>query len=81
MGKCERVWLELGVAPGEEVDATVHLYESIPGTHLPDIARYESNTAGLGGADGYEQLHPLTRDAAGLLMGEPDLGRELDARC
>jgi hypothetical protein len=70
---------ELGVMLGEQVEAVVHLYESIPGTRLPDIARLEKNTPGLGAREGYEQLHPLTRDAAGLLLGEPQLGREVDA--
>jgi len=71
---------ELGVAPGEEVEAVVHLYESIPGTHLPDISRLDENTPGLGTQGGYGQLHPLTREAAGLLLGEPELGREVDHR-
>jgi hypothetical protein len=34
---------KLGVAPGEEVEGIVHLYESIPGTHLTDISRLEEN--------------------------------------
>jgi len=71
---------ELGLAPGEEVEALVHLYESIPGTHLPDISRLDENTPGLGTQGGYEQLHPLTREAAGVLLGEPELGREVDPR-
>jgi hypothetical protein len=71
---------ELGVAPGEEVEAVVHLYESIAGTHLPDIARLDEDAPGLGVQDGYEQLHPLTPAAAGVLLGEPELGREVDPR-
>ncbi len=71
---------ELGVMPGEQVEAVVHLYESIPGARLPDIARLEKNTPGLGVREGYEQLHPLTREAAALLLGEPQLGREVDHR-
>jgi hypothetical protein len=70
---------ELGVAPGEEVEAVVHLYESIAGTHLPDIARLD-DAPGLGVQDGYQQLHPLTPTAAGVLLGEPELGREVDPR-
>jgi hypothetical protein len=69
---------ELGVAPGEEVEAVVHLYEAIPGTRLSDIARLDEDAPGLKAQDGYEQLHPLTRDAAAQLLGEPDLGREVD---
>lgn len=70
----------LGVAPGEEVEATVHLYESIPGTHLTDISRLEESSLGLTSQDGYEQLHPLTSEAAGLLLGEPELGRDVDQK-
>jgi hypothetical protein len=71
---------ELGVEPGEEVDAMMHLYESIPGTRVSDIARLDEDTPGLDSQLGYEQLHPLTPDAAGLLLGEPGLGREVDTR-
>ena len=71
---------KFGVAPGEEVEAIVHLYESIPGTYLTDISRLEENNLGLNTQDGYEQLHPLTSDAAGLLLGEPELGRDVDPR-
>ncbi len=71
---------KLGVAPGEEFEAIVHLYESIPGTRLTDISRLEENSTGLDTQDAYEQLHPLTTDAAGLLLGEPELGRDVDPR-
>jgi hypothetical protein len=71
---------ELGVPPGEEIEAVVHLYESIPGTRLPDIARLEHDAPGLGASEGHQQLHPLTREAAGILLGEPELGREVDPR-
>jgi hypothetical protein len=70
---------EMGIAPGEELEAVVHLYEALPGTHLPDIARLERNTPGLGTPQAYAQLHPLTREAASVLLGEPDLGRDVDA--
>lgn len=68
---------QLGVEPGEEVDAFVHLYEAIPGTNLSDISRLEENTAGLDNGNG--QLHPLTIEAAELLLGEPGLGREIES--
>ncbi|HSJ97395.1 MAG TPA: hypothetical protein VLC53_09995, partial [Myxococcota bacterium] len=75
---------QLGVEPGEEVEALVHLYEALPGTRLPELARLEEHTPGLGEAEGYRQLHPLTEEAAGVLLGEVELGRdpvsaELDA--
>ncbi|RXA20228.1 hypothetical protein EQO05_06515 [Methanosarcina sp. MSH10X1] len=71
---------KLGIEPGEEVEAIVHLYESIPGTRLTDISRLEENNPGLSTQDGYEQLHPLTTNASGILLGEPQLGRDTDSR-
>lgn len=70
---------QLGVAPGEELDAIVHLYETIPGTRLPDVARLEAHIPGLGSAEAQAQLHPLTREAAAALLGEAQLGREQSA--
>jgi hypothetical protein len=70
---------ELGVMPGEEVEAFAHLYEAMPGTHLQGIARLEENTPGLNVLDGYKQLHPLTPEAAEFLLGEPELGREVES--
>jgi hypothetical protein len=69
---------QMGVEEGAEVEAEVHLYETLPGTVLPDIARAESETAGPGGLpQGEAQLHPLTPKAAGLLLGEPRMGRHV----
>ena len=61
---------------GSEVEAEVRLYETLPGATLADIAREESE-----GATGMSesQLHPLTPQAAGLLLGEPRLGRHMPA--
>jgi hypothetical protein len=72
---------QLGMMPGSDVEAEVHLYESIPGTMLPELTRLETNTPGLGSNTeaSYGQLHPLTPEAAGMLLGEPGLGRPLDA--
>jgi len=69
---------ELGVTIGEEVDAVVHLYEAIAGTSLADIARLDDDAPGLGTVAAVEQLHPLTREAAAVLLGEPRLGRDVD---
>jgi hypothetical protein len=73
---------QLGVEEGEEVEAEVHLYETLPGTTLADIAREESETPGMGpaGAKGAAQLHPLTPKAAGMLLGEPRMGRNVPPR-
>lgn len=66
---------QLGVEEGAEVEAEVSLYETLPGTTLPDIAREESETPAAAKATSAAQLHPLTPKAAGLLLGEPKLGR------
>ncbi len=68
---------QLGVEEGGEVEAEVHLYETLPGTTLPDIARQESETPTLHGvgAQNAAHLHPLTPKAAGMLFGEPRMGR------
>lgn len=71
---------QLGIAPGEEVEAFVHLYEAIPGTTRSYIARHEEHTPGLGSANRHDQLHPLSREASTLLLDEPSLGRDADAR-
>ena len=73
---------QYGLAAGTELEATVHLFEAIPGTTLPQISRYENNTPGLGatGKQTYTQLHPLTPEAAGMLFGEPGLGRSMPNR-
>jgi hypothetical protein len=68
---------QLGVEEGAEVEAEVSLYETLPGTTLPDIAREESETPGQGSAMSAAQLHPLTPKAAGLLLGEPRMGRNV----
>ncbi|NYT02121.1 MAG: hypothetical protein GKC10_05125, partial [Methanosarcinales archaeon] len=73
----EQLYME---APGDDVEARVHLFESMPETMLSDLARAEENTLGLGSPEAYTQLHPLTPEAAGLLLGEPGLGREVDPR-
>jgi hypothetical protein len=70
---------QLGVEEGAEVEAELQLFETLPGTTLPDIAREESETPGgrMTGAQSAEQLHPLTPTAAGMLFGEPRMGRHL----
>ena len=70
---------QFGVEEGAEVEAEVHLYETLPGTTLPDIAREESETPGIAARAhrAPAQLHPLTPKAAGLLLGEPRMGRDV----
>ena len=61
------------------VQARLHLYQAIPGTRLGRIARAERAVPGLGPAAtaAHTELHPLTREAAGALLGEPELGAEV----
>jgi len=70
---------QLGVEEGAEVEGEVELFETLPGTTLSDIARAESETSGVhaDGAPNEAQLHPLTPRAAGLLFGQPRMGRHL----
>jgi hypothetical protein len=72
----------LRLSKGRSHEATIHLYETMPGTDLQDISRAETGVQGLGPATGpaWMQLHPLTQEAAGMLLGEPALGRDVPAR-
>jgi hypothetical protein len=72
----------LGITTGRSLEAQIHLYEAMPGTSLQDICKTENQVAGLGTASkpACSQLHPLTPEAAGLLLGEPGLGREVPDR-
>ena len=65
---------QLGLEPGEELEAQVHLYETLPGTLLGEVARLESNG---NGPAAMAEFHPLTREAAALLVQEPGLGRAM----
>lgn len=69
---------QMGVAPGEEVEAALHLFEATPGMRLFDIPRQDEEMAKLNLINGYEQLHPLSNEAAGLLLGIPEAGRVID---
>lgn len=72
---------QLGLPDGAEVQAQLNLYETLPGTSLADIARGEHETFGTGVSDeaNAAQLHPLTPQAAAVLLGRPGLGRPLPA--
>ena len=70
---------QLGLPEGEDVEAEIHLFETITGSTARDVARLESETLGLGAGDGVtvSQLQPLTPEAAEVLLGKPGLGRPL----
>jgi hypothetical protein len=57
------------------VDAQAHLYEAIPGTTLERLTALERD--GAGPDQGEADYHPLSTEAAGFLLGEPGLGRDV----
>ncbi len=70
---------QLGHDAGFDLEATVHLFEATLGDTLPQISRNEMNTPGLGSPEDYvySQIHPLTPVTAGILFGQPGLGRAM----
>jgi hypothetical protein len=71
-GTLESRLLDRG-APRWPVTAEVHLYEALPGTQLGHLTQDETTLDGER-PDAVE-YQPLTPDVAGLLLGEPALGR------
>jgi hypothetical protein len=71
----------LGITVDRPTTARVHLYEAISGTRLSAVALHERGVAGLGSArrHAWSLFHPLTTEAAGLLLKEPGLGRTVPA--
>ena len=67
----------LGLRLGRALKARIHLYEAIPGTRLSQIGQGEAHVPGLKMSAARSQLHPLTPAAAGMLLGEAGLGREV----
>jgi hypothetical protein len=67
---------QYAIAPGEELESQIHLYEAMPGMRLSDIVRGEEVIAKADGGNGFNELNPLTRDAAALLLDQPELGRD-----
>jgi hypothetical protein len=54
----------------------VHIYETLPGTHLGHIAEFEGEP-GASAGETLDELQPLTPEAAAMLVREPRLGRPL----
>ncbi|HYD53926.1 MAG TPA: hypothetical protein VEA99_14915, partial [Gemmatimonadaceae bacterium] len=69
----------MGLPLREPVKARVHLYEAIPGTRLSLVALHERGVPGLGShrRAAWSLFHPLTPEAAGVLLQEPGLGRAI----
>jgi hypothetical protein len=75
-GNVESMLLDRGVS-GWPVNAEVHLYETLPNaTHLGHIAQFEGEGAAPM-SETLADLHPLTPEAAAMLVREPGLGRPL----
>lgn len=69
---------KLSLDPTKPIQAKVHLYETIPGTKLSKISKFE-NIPGFNASQPFAwvQLHPLTPQAASLLLKEPALGKDI----
>ena len=72
---------KLGLDPSKPISAKVHLYEALGGTMLSKISKFE-NLPGLNANQPYSwvQLHPLTKQAASLLLKEPALGKKMEPK-
>jgi hypothetical protein len=73
---------KLSLPADRPVAARLHLYEAVAGSTLPDIAMHEKNVRGLGSSrrEAWSLIHPLTPEAAGILLKEPGLGRAVDPK-
>ena len=73
---------KLALPAGRPVAARLHLYEAVAGSTLPDIAMHEKTVSGLGSSrrEAWSLIHPLTPEAAGILLKEPGLGRAADPK-
>jgi len=75
-GTIETVMLDRGVTSWP-ANAEVHLYEAMPGaTHLGHIAQFEGEGE-TPISEALSDFHPLTPEAAAMLLREPGLGRPL----
>ncbi|MTB51143.1 hypothetical protein [Lewinella sp. W8] len=65
-----------------KVRVKVHIYQAIRGTTLSHISLLERNVRGLGSSrrSAWSQIHPLTPQVAGQLLGNPRLGSRVAAR-
>ena len=72
---------KLSLDPSKPIQAKVHLYETIPGTKISKISKFE-NVPGFNASQPFAwvQLHPLNKHAASLLLKEPALGKDADAK-
>lgn len=57
--------------------ARMHIYQAAPGTTLSAISRFDRSAAGANGTLPPTSFHPLTPQAAGMLLREPRLGAQV----
>ncbi|WP_163093060.1 hypothetical protein [Bacillus cereus] len=71
-----------GIAMDKSVKLRIHLYEAIKGSTLSKIAKSEKSVVGLGTSarSAWSQFHPLTPEAAGLLLQQPGLGKKVSSK-
>lgn len=71
---------QMDIPANQMVEANVHLYEAMHEADLYQIGSIEENVPGLNIEPefAYQLFHPLTPLNAGLLLGEPGLGRRVD---
>lgn len=71
-----------GFKSGGTLKVRVHLYEAMRGGWLSRISMYEKGVPGLGSPRraAWSQLHPLTTEAAGRLLGNARLGKDVSSR-
>lgn len=70
-----------GLPMDKSVKVRIHLYEAIKGSTLSKIAKSEKSVLGLGTAarSAWSQFHPLTPEAAGMLLQQPGLGKKVSS--
>ncbi len=69
----------LRIKNNKPVNVKIHLFQAGKGAMLSSIAKNEKAIPGLGSASpsSYMQLHPLTTEAATVLLGQPGLGKNV----
>jgi len=56
------------------LEAEVHLYESLPGTHLGHLAAFEAEAQPAEAGEAVNEFEELTPEVASMLINEPGLG-------
>lgn len=69
----------LKIKTDNPIKVKVHLYQAKQGATISEIALHEKSVPGLGSASraAYNQLHVLTKNAASVILGQPDLGKDV----